>query len=219
MSDGDQSGNLIIVSGPSGAGKSALAARVLQTLPKLKFSVSYTTRRSRGAEQNGVDYFFVTRPEFQSLIQGGELLEWAEVHGNLYGTSERYVQDLLETGNDVLLDIDVQGAHIIRGKRPDSVGIFILPPSFQVLENRLRNRSLDDEITVERRLKIACEEIHHYRNYDYLIINEDMDSAASELHSIIVSARCRLASRVQPAESILASFGGMDAEDPRTHRI
>ena len=219
MSDGAQGGNLIIVSGPSGAGKSALAARVLQTLPKLKFSVSYTTRAPRGAEKNGVDYFFVTRPEFQSLIQRGELLEWAEVHGNLYGTSERYVQDLLEKGNDVLLDIDVQGAHIIRGNRADSVGIFILPPSYQVLRKRLRDRSLDDEITVERRLKIACEEIRHYRNYDYLIINEDMGSAASELRSIIMCTRCRLAARVQPAESILATFGGMDAEDPRTHRI
>lgn len=219
MSDGVQSGNLIIVSGPSGAGKTALAAKVLQTLPKLKFSVSYTTRPPRGAEQNGVEYFFVTRPEFQSLIRGGDLLEWAEVHGNLYGTSKRHVGDLLEKGNDVLLDIDVQGAQIIRGKRADSVGIFILPPSFQVLENRLRNRSLDDEVTVERRLKIACEEIRHYENYDYLIINEDMGCAASELQSIIVSRRCRLAARAQPAESILASFGGMDAEDPRKHRI
>ncbi len=219
LSDKDESGNLIIVSGPSGAGKSALAARVLQALPRLKFSVSYTTRKPRGAEQNGVDYFFVGRPEFQALISGNDLLEWAEVHGNYYGTSKKYVDDLLVQGYDVLLDIDVQGAAIIRGKRAEAVGIFILPPSFQVLKERLRKRSLDDELEMEQRLKRACKEIRHYKEYDYLIINEDIGSATGELQSIIASAHCRLAARVRSAKSILESFGGMDAEDLRTHRI
>jgi len=212
LSDREQSGNLIIVSGPSGAGKSALAGKVLQTLPKLKFSVSYTTRTPRGTEKDGVDYFFVSRSEFQSLIRGNDLLEWAEVHGNYYGTSIKYVEDLLEQGNDVLLDIDIQGAHIIREKRAAAVGIFILPPSYQVLRDRLHNRSLDDEVAMEQRLKRACKEIRHYKDYDYLIINENIDSAACELQSIIMSTRCRLASRVQSAACILTSFGGVDAE-------
>lgn len=214
MSDTVQGGNLIIVSGPSGAGKSALAARVLKVLPKLKFSVSYTTRTPRGTEKNGIDYFFVSRPEFQSLIRGGDLLEWAEVHGNFYGTSRKHVEDLLEQGNDVLLDIDIQGAHIIREKRAAAVGIFILPPSYQVLQDRLRSRSLDDEIVMEQRLKRACKEIRHYKDYDYLIINEDIDSATAELQSIIISTRCRLSARVRSAGCILASFGGMDGESP-----
>ncbi len=214
MSDRNQNGNLIIVSGPSGAGKSALAARVLQTLPQLKFSISYTTRKPRGEEQNGVEYFFISRNEFQGLVSGDDLLEWAEVHGNYYGTSRKYVDDFLGQGNDVLLDIDVVGASIIRRKREESVGIFILPPSYQVLKDRLRNRSLDDPIVMEQRLKRACKEIRHYKEYDYLIINQDIRSAASELESIIWSTRCRQTARVQSAECILATFGGMDAEAP-----
>jgi guanylate kinase len=205
---------MIIVSGPSGAGKSALAARVLQSLPKLKFSVSYTTRKPRRTEQNGVDYFFVGRPEFQALIDGNDLLEWAEVHDYYYGTSRKYVDDLLTQGYDVLLDIDIQGARIIRGKRADAVGIFILPPSYRILRERLLKRSLDDELAMEQRLKRACKEIRHYRDYDYLIINDDIGSATSELQSIIMSAHCRLTARVESAKSILDTFGGMDAEDP-----
>lgn len=212
MSNRDKSGNLIIVSGPSGAGKSALAAKVLQALPKLKFSVSYTTRRPRGTEKNGVDYFFISRPEFQSLIKGNDLLEWAEVHDNYYGTSRKYVDDLLTKGYDVLLDIDIQGAQIIREKRAEAVGIFIMPPSFQILKDRLRRRSLDDELVMEQRLKRACKEIRHYKDYDYLIINEDIGSATSELQSIIISTHCRLTARIQSAKCILDSFGGMDAE-------
>lgn len=205
---------MIIVSGPSGAGKSALAARVLQSLPKLKFSVSYTTRKPRRTEQNGVDYFFVDPPEFQALIDDNDLLEWAEVHDYYYGTSRKYVDDLLKQGYDVLLDIDIQGARIIRGKRADAVGIFILPPSYRVLRERLHKRSLDDELAMEQRLKRACKEIRHYRDYDYLIINDDIGSATSELKSIIMSAHCRLTARVESAKSILDTFGGMDAEDP-----
>ena len=214
MSDRDQSGNLIIVSGPSGAGKSALSKKVLQTLPHVRFSVSYTTRKPRRTEKNGVDYFFVDNPEFQALVHSNDLLEWAEVHGNYYGTSRKYVDDLLEQGYDVLLDIDIQGALIIRNKRAEAVGIFILPPSYQVLRDRLRKRSLDDDIVMEQRLKRACNEIGHYEDYNFLIINKDIDSAACELQSIIMSTHCRLSARVQSAKSILASFGGMDAELP-----
>ncbi len=214
MSETARSGNLIIVSGPSGAGKSAVVANVLQSLPRLRFSVSYTTRAPRGSEKSGVEYFFVDRHEFQSLIRGDDLLEWAEVHGNYYGTSRKLVDDLLKQGDDVILDIDVQGAHIVRQKRADAVGVFILPPSYQVLRDRLRRRSLDDDSVIEQRLKIACGEIKHYREYDYLIINEDLDSSIRELQSIIMSARCRIAAKIESAKSILDSFGGIDAEDP-----
>jgi guanylate kinase len=214
LSDSNQSGNLIIVSGPSGAGKSALSARILQTMPQVRFSVSYTTRKPRRTEKHGFDYFFVGNPEFQALVRGNDLLEYAKVHGYHYGTSRKYVDDLLEQGYDVLLDIDVQGAEIIRNKRADAVGVFILPPSYQVLRDRLHSRSLDDEIVMEQRLKRALKEIRHYEDYNFLIINEDLESAACELQSIIMSAHCRLTARVQSVKSILASFGGMDAELP-----
>jgi guanylate kinase len=214
LSEMARSGNLIIISGPSGAGKSALATKVLQLVPHLRFSVSYTTRAPRGAERHGVEYFFVSRNEFQSLIHGDELLEWAEVHGNLYGTSRKFVDDLLQQGEDVLLDIDIQGAHIIRQKRADAVGIFILPPSYRILRERLMRRSLDDGFIIEKRLKIACEEIRHYSEYDYLIINEDLDSSTREIQSIILGLRCRTAARTEVAKSVLETFGGIDAKDP-----
>jgi guanylate kinase len=207
-------GNLIIVSGPSGAGKSILASRVLQLVPRLKFSVSYTTRAPRGSEQNGVEYFFVSREEFQFLVHGNELLEWAEVHGNYYGTSRRFVDDLMRQGEDVLLDIDVQGASIVRQKRPDAVGVFILPPSYRVLRERLMRRSLDPGFVIEKRLKIACKEIRHYKDYDYLIVNEELDRSTLELQSIILGARCRIAAGSERAESVIATFGGIDAENP-----
>ena len=214
MSETARSGNLIIVSGPSGAGKSVLASRVLQEMPHLKFSVSYTTRAPRGAEQNGVEYFFVSREEFQSLIQGNDLLEYAEVHGNYYGTSREFVDSLLRQGEDVLLDIDIQGASIVRQKRPDAVEVFILPPSYQILRDRLMRRSLDAGFVIEQRLKIARREIRHYKDYDYLIINEEINSSTLELQAIILGARCRTAARRERAESVIATFGGIDAEDP-----
>jgi guanylate kinase len=207
-------GNLIIVSGPSGAGKSALVCGVLDLMPHLRFSVSYTTRLPRGSEKNGVEYFFVSRQEFESLIRGDNLLEWAQVHGNYYGTSRQFVDDLLHKGEDVLLDIDVQGAKIIRQKRPDALGVFILPPSYDVLRERIERRSLDSGVVIEQRLKRACEEIRHYKEYDYLIINEDIGSSVRELESIISGARCRMAARIGHAKSVLATFGGIDAEDP-----
>jgi guanylate kinase len=207
-------GNLIIVSGPSGAGKSTLATGVLKSVPQLRFSVSYTTREPRGEEQQGVEYFFVSREEFQSLIRGEDLLEWAEVHSNYYGTSRSFVDAFLQKGEDVLLDIDVQGARIIRQKRKEAIAVFILPPSYEVLRERLQRRSLDDGLVIEQRLKRAWEEIRYYEDYDFLIINEDRGSSVRELSSIILGARCRIAARIEFARSVLATFGGMDAEDP-----
>jgi guanylate kinase len=212
LSDISQNGSLIIVSGPSGAGKSVLVASALRSVPNLKFSISYTTRSPRGKEQNGVEYFFVDRKEFQSLIQNGDLLEWAEVHGNFYGTSRSFVDDLLKQGDDVILDIDIQGARIIRQKRVDAVAVFVLPPSYAILRERLQRRSLDDHIVIEQRLKRAIQEIGHYQEYDYLIINEDLGAATRELQSIIVGARCRMVARINSAQSIVATFGGTDAK-------
>jgi len=214
LSENNRGGNLIIVSGPSGSGKSTLAAAVLESVPQLKFSVSYTTRAPRGKETHGVEYFFVDRGEFESLIRGGKFLEWAEVYGNYYGTSRDFVDGLLGRGEDVLLDIDVQGARIIRQKRKEAVGVFILPPSYKVLRERLRKRSLDDGFVIEQRMKIAREEIGHYRDYEYLIINDDFGRSAEELRSIIKGTRCRIAARIESARAVVATFGGMDAEDP-----
>lgn len=214
MSEMGHAGNLIIVSGPSGAGKSVLVSGVLQELPHVKFSVSYTTRAPRRTEKNGVEYFFVSREEFLSRVRGEEFLEWAEVHDNYYGTSRKYVDDLLRQGEDVLLDIDVQGARILREKRKDAISVFILPPSYQVLRERLMRRSLDAGFEIEKRLKIACREIDHYRNYDYLIINKELGVSVEELQSIILGSRCRTAVRSESAKSVLETFGGIDAKDP-----
>lgn len=206
----NRTGNLIIVSGPSGAGKSALSALVLESVPGLKFSISYTTRASRGSERNGVDYFFVSRTEFDALVRGDELLEWAEVYGNLYGTCRRSVDGLLGEGFDVILDIDVQGARTVRQKRPEATTIFVMPPSYQVLRERLEKRQLDKEYVIEQRLKCARREISYYSDYDYLVINDKLEKATEELRAIILGARCRMAARAEFARSIVATFGGMD---------
>lgn len=208
-----QSGNLIIVSGPSGAGKSVLVAGVLQAIPGLRFSVSYTTRAPRGNERHGVEYYFVDRGQFDGLIQSGELLEWAQVYGHYYGTSRKFVDGVLQADNDLVLDVDVQGARAIREIRPESIAIFIMPPSYQVLRERLEQRKLDKEYVIEQRLKIACEEISHYRNYDFLIINEELGKSIEQLKAIIVASRCRSIARAEMAKAIVATFGGLDAKN------
>jgi guanylate kinase len=209
-----QEGSLIIVSGPSGAGKSALAASVLAAMPGLTFSVSYTTRAPRANERDGTDYHFVTKAEFEALIQSHHLLEWAEVYGNYYGTSRKLIDAALQLGNDVLLDVDVQGARTIRGLRPEAVSIFIMPPSYQVLRERLENRKLDKDYVIENRLRIVCREITQYKDYDFLVVNDRFDESVEELKAIILGSRCRMISRALCAESIVATFGGLDAEDP-----
>jgi guanylate kinase len=207
-------GSLFIVSGPSGAGKSALAAAVLASVPDLRFSVSYTTRAPRGNEGDGVEYHFVSPAEFEELRRNDQLLEWAHIYGNLYGTSKKGIDEILQRGEDVLLDIDVQGARTLRQKRPEALSVFILPPSFQVLRERLERRKLDKEYVIEQRLRIACDEIQQYRYYNYLIINDDFDKSAAELKAIVLGSRCRLDVRAEYAESILKTFGGVDAEHP-----
>ena len=201
-------GNLFILSGPSGVGKSALSEYALRSLPDLQFSVSYTTRAPRGGERDGVEYFFTDRRKFESLISDGEFLEWAKVHDNYYGTSRNHIDDFLRQGNDVILDIDVQGARSVKQTRPDAVTIFLLPPSFYALRERLLRRSLDNTDVIEKRLKIAREEIRRFTEYDYLIVNDDLENAERELAAIIVSTRCRMDARSNAAVSIMECFGG-----------
>jgi guanylate kinase len=207
-------GNLIIVSGPSGSGKSAISWAVLRSVAKLRFSISYTTRPPRGSERDGVEYRFLSRDAFEKLVSNHELLEWAEVYGNLYGTSRRVVEEILARGEDVLLDIDVQGAQAVRKQRPEAIAVFIMPPSFEVLRRRLEDRRLDRDYVIEQRLMTARREIAQYNNYDFLIVNEDLNRAAEELSAIVVGSRCRMTARTATAESIVATFGGTDAEDP-----
>ncbi len=207
-----QKGSLIIVSGPSGAGKSVLASAVLSEVSGLFFSVSYTTRAPRGAERDGVEYHFVTREQFEDLVKKGVLLEWAEVYGNYYGTGWEFIDSKIRDGGDVLLDVDVQGARTIRGKRPNAVAVFIMPPSYRVLRMRLETRKLDKDYVIEQRLKIARQEIMQYHDYDFLIINDDFRESVEELKAIILGSRCRMSSRSESAGSIIATFGGLDAE-------
>jgi len=210
LSEEKRCGNLIIISGPSGAGKSAIVEYAMRTLPDMQFSVSYTTRAPRGGERDGVEYFFTDRTEFESLIAAGEFLEWAEVHGNYYGSSRGFIDGILRQGNDVILDIDVQGARSVKNVRPDTVAVFVMPPSFEILRERLQRRRLDEADVIERRLKIAREEIRQFTEYDYLIINDDLENAERELVSIIVSARCRTNVRRSATASILKLFGNSD---------
>jgi len=207
-------GNLIIVSGPSGAGKSAISAGVLEQLPRLRFSVSYTTRTPRGGEQNGIHYHFVSREEFDGLVRNGEMLEWAEVYGNFYGTSKKMIDEALTAGDDVLLDVDVQGARTICRKRPGAMSVFIMPPSYGVLRERLEQRKLDKAYVIEQRLRVANEEIRQFADYDYLIINSDLGKAIEELKAIVIGLRCRMECRTEDARAIVATFGGANAQDP-----
>ena len=159
-------GSLFIVSAPSGAGKTTLCKKVISALPHLKFSVSYTTRRPRKGEVNDREYTFIRRDEFTGMVKNGDFIEWAEIHGELYGTSKRRLDELLATGNDVLLDIDVQGALQVRKKSREGIYIFILPPSLEVLRNRLEKRMTDSQANIEKRLKTALSEIKEYTEYD-----------------------------------------------------
>src|SRR5262245_25172900 len=201
-------GNLIVVSAPSGAGKSSLAERVLKRVDGLRFSISYTTREPRGAEQHGVDYFFVNENDFNSMAERGEFLEYAEVHGHLYGTHEKPVEEIISKGFDVMLDIDVQGAEQVRRRIPEAISIFILPPSRKVLEARLRARNLNEAADIDRRLRNAGIEVQLYERFNYVVVNDDLDRALAQLEAIIVAERCRPDRQRNRIESIISTFGG-----------
>jgi guanylate kinase len=198
--------SVIVVSAPSGAGKTTVLGRVLAELAEIRFSVSHTTRPPRGHERDGVEYHFVDRPAFLRLRDEGRLLEWAEVHGNLYGTGLAEIERARQEGLDVLLDVDVQGARQVRSRISDAVTIFLLPPSYQVLEQRLRGRAQDDEATIRKRLAMAGREIGAFEQYDYAIVNDDLDVAVEALKSIVRAARCRVALVAERAHAIGATF-------------
>jgi len=197
---------VIVVSAPSGAGKTTILARVLRDLGGIRFSVSHTTRAPRGAERDGVEYHFVDRGAFERLRDEGGLLEWAEVHGNLYGTGVAEIERASAAGVDILLDVDVQGAEQVRRRIPEAVTVFILPPSYEVLEQRLRSRGQDDEGTIGRRLAAAGREIDAFEQYDYAIVNDYLDGCVEELKSIVRAARCRVAVVRDRARAIERTF-------------
>lgn len=180
-----------IISAPSGSGKSTLVNEVRKLVPALDFSISYTTRRPRGSEQNGREYFFVPIPDFEEMLARGEFLEHANVFGNYYGTARRFLEQAERGVHDLLLDIDVQGAAQIKRQIPDAVSIFILPPDKKTLEWRLRNRSLDTEEVIQRRLLTAAKEIENYHSYDYILINDRLEDSIDELKAIVLSERLR----------------------------
>ena len=180
-----------IISAPSGSGKSTLVNQVRQIVPGLRFSISYTTRAPRAGEQNGREYYFVSRAEFEEMVRKQEFLEHASVFGNYYGTARRFLREAEEEGKDLLLDIDVQGAAQIKRKIPQAASIFILPPNRQELEKRLRTRSLDAENVIQRRLVTASREIENYDKYDYILINDRLEESIDALKSILLAERLK----------------------------
>jgi guanylate kinase len=197
---------VFIISAPSGSGKSTLVGRLMQRVPSLRFSVSYTTREPRGNEQNGHEYHFISREEFLARAEKGEFLEWAEVFGNLYGTHASEPDRAAADGQDLVLDIDVQGARQLMQKIPEAVSIFILAPSREILEQRLRARSQDSEQDLERRLSEAKEEIRNYTQYDYVLVNREVEASVDNLVSIVLAVRSRRQRMEREIRPILETF-------------
>lgn len=184
-------GTLFIVAAPSGAGKSSIVNAVLARDPDIRLSISFTSRPPRPGERQGEHYHFVSREEFEAMVAAGEFFEYAMVHGDWKGTARQSVEPLLSEGKDVLLEIDWQGARQVRAKVPDAVSVFILPPSRAALEERMRKRGQDSEEVIQRRLAAAREEMSHYHEFDYLIVNEVFETAVEQMHSIFTASRLR----------------------------
>jgi len=201
------SGNLFIVTAPSGAGKTSLVRALLAADSQVKLSISYTTRPMRPGEVGGVDYHFVTEEHFLSMLAEGDFLESAEVHGARYGTSQSWVDAALRSGQDLLLEIDWQGAAQVRSLYPSAIGIFILPPSMQALEQRLRKRGQDSDAVITRRLAAAQEEISHVGEFDYVIINDQFDVAIHDLLAIVRCQRLRGDRQLSRHSDLLQNFG------------
>ena len=200
-----QRGELIVLSGPSGVGKSTVIAELLSNRRDIHFSVSFTTRQPRVGEEHGVNYYFVSREEFERMIEADELLEYAQYVENYYGTSIKVIEEQLQRGVDVLLDIEVQGAAKVREKCPEAVCIFIIPPSLEELSRRLRKRNTDSEDVIAQRLAKAREECRECMKYDYLVVNDNVVSAAQQILSILEAESCRVNKRIQLAESIIGT--------------
>jgi len=203
---GGRRGLLFVVSAPSGTGKTTLVERLVEIVPGLVKSRSYTSRAARPGERDGVDYNFITRDRFEQMVAGGEFLEHADVFGNLYGTRAPDTNALLASGRDVVLVIDVQGARQVRSHGLETVAVFVLPPSFDVLERRLRGRSQDPEEAIHRRLETARQEVAAFAEYDYLVVNDELDACVDRLRGIVVAERARLRSARPSIAPILRSF-------------
>jgi len=201
-----ENSNVFILSAPSGAGKSTLIQLLFQEISGLYFSISHTTRPPREGETNRVEYFFVSEQRFRDMIESNQFLEWAHVHGYYYGTSHQMVKEAAEQGKDLLLDIDIQGAAKVRAKLPEAASIFIFPPSYEALRRRLIERRTDSPEQILQRIENARQEIEHYAEYDYIILNEDLAEACKNLASIIRSHRCRRKVQTEKIEKILKSF-------------
>jgi guanylate kinase len=199
-------GLLFIVSAPSGAGKTTLVERLVEQVPGLQMSRSYTSRTARAGEHDGVDYNFVTRAEFEEMIARDRFLEWADVFGNLYGTCWADTERILESGHNLVLVIDVQGARKVRRRGIETTAVFVMPPSFQVLEQRLRGRSKDSEDAIQRRLQVARDEVAAFAEYDYVVINDELTAAVDRLRSIVVAEQVRLRSMRLVAERVVETF-------------
>lgn len=194
---GNAEGELYIISAPSGAGKSTLCQILIKTVPRLKLSVSYTTRSPRKGELNNVHYTFVSKNKFKEMINRGEFAEWAVVHGNLYGTSAKRLREGIKKGYDIILDIDTQGAMQMRRSVQNAAYIFLLPPSMKILKKRLHNRMSESSEEINKRLKKAKDEIASYKNYDYIVVNDDLKKALRDLEVIVMSKRL-MTNRVNP---------------------
>jgi len=199
-------GLLLIVSAPSGAGKTTLVERLVERTPHLKMSRSYTSRAARPGEADGVDYNFVSRERFESMVQAGEFLEWASLYGHLYGTCAADTERLLAAGHDVVLVIDVQGARKVRAAGVPTTTVFVMPPSFAILEQRLRGRSKDSEPEMQRRLQVARDEVAAYSEYDFVVVNDEVTAAVDRLRCIVIAERARLRRMQGEAESIVRTF-------------
>jgi guanylate kinase len=199
-------GNLFIISSPSGGGKGTLIREVLRIVPNIGYSISFTTRKMRVGEEHGKHYFFVNRDEFENLIERGEFLEYAEVHGNFYGTSKTQVEKMTNDGRDVILEIDVQGANSIRAKMPKAVSIFILPPAFEVLKTRLVLRQTESDEELAIRLRNSRGEVEDYKDFDYVIINDEVEKATNDLKTAILAERLRKDRQIEKIETILETF-------------
>ncbi len=206
----DRRGLLFVVSAPSGTGKTTVVERLVQCVPDLAMSRSYTSRAARNGETDGVDYHFITRARFQEMIDAEAFLEWADVFGNFYGTCAADAQETLAQGKDLVLVIDVQGARQVRERCTDTVGVFVMPPSFDVLEQRLRGRSKDTEEAMQRRLLTARAEVAAFTEYDYVVVNDALEACVDRLRAIVLAERARLACARATAERIVADFHRKD---------
>ena len=199
-------GLLFVVSAPSGTGKTTIVERLVQVVPRLRLSRSYTSRMARAGEQDGVDYNFISRERFESMIAESAFLEWADVFGNYYGTGAADTEQFLAAGEDVVLVIDVQGARQVRGRGIETVGVFVLPPSASVLESRLRGRSKDTEEQIRRRLEVARTEVGEFAQYEYVVVNDEIDGAVNRMRAIVMAERARMRAMRREAETIIDTF-------------